>query len=43
MAIETPQVITFTEVTKFADFLEAFLNKFFRFTRHIAKASPNVT
>jgi hypothetical protein len=33
-------VTTFTEVTKFADFFEAFLNsvsKFFRFTRDIAQ------
>ncbi len=34
---------TFTEVTNFTDFLEAFLNKYFRFTRHVAQASPNVT
>jgi hypothetical protein len=40
-------VTTFTEVTTFAevttftkviDFLETFLNKLFRFTRHIAQA-----
>jgi hypothetical protein len=28
----------FTEVTTFTDFLEVFLNKFFRFTRDIAQA-----
>jgi hypothetical protein len=32
------EVPTFTEVTNFTDFLEAFLNKFFRFTRDIAQA-----
>ncbi len=32
------EVITFTDVTTFTDFLEVFLNKFFRFTRHIAQA-----
>ncbi len=31
-------VTTFAEVTNFTDFLEAFLNKFFRFTRDIAQA-----
>jgi hypothetical protein len=30
-------------VTTFNDFLEVFLNKFFRFTRNIAQAWPNVT
>jgi hypothetical protein len=30
-------------VTTFTDFLEVLLNKFFRFTRDIACASPNVT
>ncbi len=30
---------TFTKVTNFTDFLEAFLNKFFRFTRDIALTS----
>jgi hypothetical protein len=33
----------FTEVTTFTDFLEAVLNKFFRFTRDISQVSPNVT
>ncbi len=37
------EVTTFAEVTNFTDFLEAFLNKFFRFTRDIAQAWPNVT
>ncbi len=37
------EVTTFTEVTNFSDFLEAFLNKYFRFTHHIAQAQPNVT
>ncbi len=43
MAIETSWATTFTEVTNFTDFLEVFLNKFFRFTRDIAKAWPKVT
>ena len=37
------EMTTFTEVTDFIDFLEIFLNKFFRFTRDIALAWPNVT
>ncbi len=37
------EVTTFTEVTAFTDFLEVLLNKFFRFTRDIAQAWPNVT
>ncbi len=36
-------VTTFTEVTTFTDFLEAYLNKLFKFTRDIAQAWPNVT
>ncbi len=36
-------VTTFAEVTNFTDFLEAFLNKFFRFIRDIVQAWPNVT
>ncbi len=32
---------TFTEVTNFTDFIEAILNKFFRFTRDIAQARLN--
>jgi hypothetical protein len=32
------EVTTFTEVINFADFLEAFLNNFFGFTRDIAQA-----
>jgi hypothetical protein len=32
------EVTTFAEVTNFTDFLEAYLNKFFRFTRDIAQA-----
>jgi hypothetical protein len=31
-------VTTFTEVTTFTDFLEAYLNKLFKFTRDIAQA-----
>jgi hypothetical protein len=30
------EVTTFTEVANFTDFFETFLNRFFRFTRHIA-------
>ncbi len=37
------EVTTFTDVITFTDFLEAFLNKFFRFTRDIAQVGPNVT
>ncbi len=37
------EVTSFTEVTTFTDFLEAVLNKFFRFTRDISQVSPNVT
>jgi ATP-dependent Clp protease adapter protein ClpS len=32
------EVTTFTDVITFTDFIEAFLNKFFRFTRDIARA-----
>jgi ATP-dependent Clp protease adapter protein ClpS len=38
MTIKTSRVTTFNEVTNFTDFLEVFLNKFFRFTRDIAQA-----
>ncbi len=46
MIIKISWVTAFTEVTTFAevtDFLGAFLNKIFRFTRDIAQAWPNVT
>ncbi len=43
MTIKTSWVTTFTKVINFIDFLEAFLNKIFRFTRDIAQAWPNVT
>ena len=43
MTMKTSWVTTFTEVTNFTDFTEAILNKFFRFTRDIAQAWPNVT
>ncbi len=43
ITIKTSWVAIFTEVTTFTDFLEVFLNKFFRFTRDITQAWPNVT
>ncbi len=43
MTIKTFWATTFTKKTNFTDFLEAFLNKIFRFTRDIAQAWPNVT